>query len=151
MLLGILSTIVPVITFGWRLLSLGVVLGAVIDLSLRSAQTRTLSPIKRIVLSIGASALLIAMVWNPLRKQYSDEHLPPSFVYVVPGIWSPAPTPQMFMMIRHYGPESVYNVELIFDDLDRRKVLAQQSTVTPEEIAQEELKGNFAKRALLQF
>jgi hypothetical protein len=137
--LGIISLIIPVVTFGWRLLSLILVAGALFDLCLRSPQTKQFSPGVRVLVSLGALTSLIAVTWNPIRKQYRDENLPPSFVYVVPGFWSPSPTPQWFMAIRHYGPQSVYNTELVFDDLDRRKLMGQQSAVTPQEIERTEL------------
>jgi hypothetical protein len=58
-----------------------------------------------------------------------------SFVYVIPGFWSPSPVPRWLMLVRHYGPQPVYNIELVFMDEDKRRAAAGKRSVTSEQIA----------------
>jgi hypothetical protein len=59
----------------------------------------------------------------------------PSLVYVMPGFWSPSPVPKWLMLVRHYGPHPVYNIELVLMDEDKRRTVAGQRSATPEQIA----------------
>jgi hypothetical protein len=53
----------------------------------------------------------------------------PSFIYVIPGVWSPSPKPQWVMTVRHFGPDSVLNTELLFVDKDRQEAIAKDPTI----------------------
>ena len=59
----------------------------------------------------------------------------PSLVYVIPGFWSTSPVPKWLMLVRHYGPQPAYNIELVFMDEDKRRATAGKRSVTPEQIA----------------
>jgi hypothetical protein len=69
------------------------------------------------------------------KSKYLKEHPTPSVVYVVPSFWSPSPSASWLMKIRHCGPDSVYNVEVIFTDADRAKQIATRGSATPAVIA----------------
>jgi hypothetical protein len=135
-----INEVLPVINFWWRFVVLLLFLILMMDLSIRSTRaiSRFPSPYSRVLLSISVFVVIIATLWTPMRKQYLAEHMPPNFVYVIPGFWSPSPKPEWFMMIRHYGPEPVYKVELLFVDQDRAHALANRKSITPDEISQEQ-------------
>jgi hypothetical protein len=70
-------------------------------------------------------------------EEYRDKRYPPpSLVYVVPAVWSPTPTPEWIMIVRHCGPSSLYNVTIGFTDEDRSEQIRRRGNTTPEEIAQ---------------
>jgi len=47
----------------------------------------------------------------------------PSFAYIVPGVWLNKSTSDF--IVRHYGPDPVNNIELVFNDVDRQTFGAQ--------------------------
>jgi hypothetical protein len=71
-----------------------------------------------------------------MTTKYFKEYPPPSIVYVVPGFWSPSPVARWFMMIQHCGADPLFNVQIIFDDGDRRTQISTHNTVTPSDIAE---------------
>jgi hypothetical protein len=81
----------------------------------------------------------IAGIWfavGPVYFVYANHELrKPSLVYVVPGFWSPSPVPRWLMLVRHYGPQPVYNIELVFMDEDKRRAAAGNKSMTPEQTA----------------
>ena len=107
------------ITFYWRLIFVLVLIGALADICLRSSATARFSPARRILLSIGAMALIVLMMWTPLLRQYRAEYPIASIVYVAPAVWFPQPTGAWYMRIMHFGPDPVYNVHVYFEDDDR--------------------------------
>lgn len=115
------EVLLPVITFWWRFtFSLGFVILAV-DLCLRSRRIQ-LRSISRLLLSVGAVIVIVAMLWNPLRKQYMQEHLPPSLVFIVGAPLGDYNSPVWVVFTRHYGPESVHHCDVSFWDLDRKNI-----------------------------
>jgi hypothetical protein len=71
-----------------------------------------------------------AILWT----KYLKENPSPSLVYIVPGFWSPSPIARWFMMIQHCGPDPLFNVQIIFDDGDRKDRISTQNTTTPSEM-----------------
>ena len=127
-IVGLISEALPVITFGWRLVIVLLSLVATLDFCLRSrfVGTRVPSPYRRLVLSLGVICVFVATFSTPIRRQYMQEHLPPSFAYLA-GAWSGAAHYGMGGMVmnifwRHYGPNPAYNIDLGFTDVDRRLI-----------------------------
>jgi hypothetical protein len=116
-------------SFAWGLTFVVASMAMAVDLCLRSDISRYYfrQPLFRMVLSTVAIVAISLMFWPPVRKQYMDQHLPPSFAYIVPGVWSPAPTPEWVMIVRHFGPHTVFKPELLFVDLDRAKTLQTEA------------------------
>jgi hypothetical protein len=68
----------------------------------------------------------------------------PSIVYVAPGVW--ADGSQWHMLVRHFGPNPVYNIELLFVDQDRHKAAAAQSSpLTPDQLSNLDVTLRFAE------
>jgi hypothetical protein len=67
----------------------------------------------------------------------------PSFVYIAPGVWSPAPRNLWLMLIRHYGPEPVNNIEIVFVDKDRQNAISKKESATEQEIRGEQVTLHF--------
>jgi hypothetical protein len=78
--------------------------------------------------------LLLLVLCTPLGDKYSKEHPLQRVVYVVPGIWLLSPSARWIMMIRHCGPDPLYNVALMFTDEDRGNQIASRGIATPEDI-----------------
>lgn len=66
-----------------------------------------------------------------------------SFVYVVPGVWSPAPQPAWLMMVKHFGPDPVFNIEILFVDKDRQAALSKKLSATIDDIQSMDRTLNF--------
>jgi hypothetical protein len=80
--------------------------------------------------------LTVLLLWIPMKTKYLKEHPPPSIVFVVPGFWSPSPVGRWFMMIQHCGLDPLYNLQIIFDDTDRKNQISTHDPATPSEIAE---------------
>ena len=103
-LLAFLSGLLPVITFGWRLVIAVVVLGATTDLCWFSELARRFRPTIRVWFSIVAVTTVGAFASQQLRKEYLIEHPPPSFVYMVPRpVFNP---PQEYIVPKALWPRS---------------------------------------------
>jgi hypothetical protein len=136
---GIIGAALPQITFWWRLPLLIVVAACIVDLCLSTPFRLRLTSSVRVVMSLVALSAFVGRMWTPMREQYLDEHLLPSFVFVTPGFWSPASEPRWYFVINHFGPKPAYNSELSFLDLDRAAQIASQGSVSPQQLAQEEI------------
>jgi hypothetical protein len=56
----------------------------------------------------------------------------PSFVYIAPGAWL---VPDGFTFnVRHYGPNPVHNIEIVFTDKDHQKAMASDPHVTVDQM-----------------
>jgi hypothetical protein len=69
----------------------------------------------------------------------------PSFVYVVPGVWLLSQPAQWLMMIRHSGPDPVFNIEILFVDKDRQSAISTKGSATPEDIQAMQHTLNFSE------
>jgi hypothetical protein len=114
--LGVLGVLLPMISFWWHLFAILVVALASTDLCLRES---TLIPPYRVLLSLLPVAVLFAATWTPIRTQYEQEHLQPSFAYVAPYLWIDGSPPEWEMTIHHYGPSPITNAQVFFWDKDR--------------------------------
>lgn len=105
--------------------------------------THPTTSISTLLFGIAAAAVIVIGV--PASFYWVDrrQHPPMSIAYVVPAIWSPTPLGKWFMMIQHCGTEPVYNVDIIFIDEDRAKQISTRGTVTPAEIANEQVTLHF--------
>jgi hypothetical protein len=121
--IAFLNEVLPVIPFWWRLACLAVFTLIVADLCLRSKWTRLHipSPSKRLFLSMGMFAVIVVGLWNPMRHQYMQEHLPPSFPFIVGGPLGDNDSAVWKMMVHHYGPSHVSKCRLEFFDEERKK------------------------------
>jgi hypothetical protein len=72
-----------------------------------------------VLISIGVIHAVV-----PLRASIN-----PSLAYVVGGFWSPAPQEEWVMMIRHYGPDPINNIEMVFTDENIRKAQSESGAV----------------------
>jgi hypothetical protein len=122
-----------------NVLAIGVALGLYrLDLSLGPSQRKAAS---RSPLALHSAAASVAKKPSPLpmrRQTFRPAHptakaVRPSFVYVVPGVWSPAPTPSWIMLVKHGGPYPVFNIELLFVDKDRQASLRKKGSLTPND------------------
>ncbi len=138
-IIGIVGVVLPKVTFPWRILCVLIVLTPLIDLIFHHPHTRRFSPGLRLAASGLVISLSVSALWHPLERQYLEEYAPPSFIYLVPGIWSPSPTPRWLMIIQHFGSQPVFNSELTFVDSDRGKAIAHKGTATPQDIEEEQL------------
>ena len=57
-----------------------------------------------------------------------------SFIYVVPGVWSTGPVPRWIMLVKHAGPDPVFNIELLIVDKDRQAALSKKKSSAPQDI-----------------
>jgi hypothetical protein len=98
-------------TFPWRFPLALSFIAAIINLCLKSAhmQNYVRSPISRVWLSLFASGLIIAALWNPLRGQYAKEHAAPSLVYVTGAPLGSPNAPVWQFAFKHFGPDSAFN------------------------------------------
>jgi len=119
-----INVVLPMITFWWRFACLVLFLILIADICLRSRRVidRVHSPDWRIVLSILVLASTIALLWNPMRRQYMQEHLPPSFPFIIGAPLGENDSPVWVTFINHYGSNPAYNCDLDFYDLDRQNV-----------------------------
>jgi hypothetical protein len=133
------------VPFWWSIFIISLIVGFVIIAIWRRVPVTSRLPatISRSAWSFSIVLLLTILLWVPMRNKYSREYPPLSIAYVVPGFWSPSPLPRFFMMIQHCGPEPVYNVDIIFVDQDRVKQISTHTTVTPAEIADEQVTLHF--------
>jgi hypothetical protein len=123
-LLGILATVVPVLTFWWHFAALVVIAVAVIALSLHSTATHSLKPWSRIGISLIALGVIAWAMWVPMRKQYMQEHLSPSFVFVFGAPLGENDSAMWMMFLKHYGPGPALGPNTIdFQDADREQLL----------------------------
>ena len=118
------SRLLPVVTFWFRFVSLAIFVALVLDLCLRSENTKHYfaSPWARLLLSILACAVIVTLMWNPMRTQYMEEHLPPSFPYIVGAPLGDSDSPVWAMMIHHFGSKPVSGCEIEFRDEERKVV-----------------------------
>jgi hypothetical protein len=82
----------------------------------------------------------IAGIWFAVGTVYfvyaNHELRKPSLVSRwFPGFWSPSPVPRWLMLVRHYAPQPVHNIELVFMDKDKRRAAAGNKSMTPEQTA----------------
>jgi hypothetical protein len=116
--------VLPVITFWWRFAAAALFVVFAMDLCLRSRRLRVHlpSPIGRLVLSLLVFTVIAASLWNPMRTQYVQEHLPPSLPFIFGAPLGDNDSPIWIMLVRHYGPDSAYNCDISFWDLDRKNI-----------------------------
>jgi hypothetical protein len=114
-----LNVVVPVITFWWRFAFLAVFVILLIDLCLRSRRMQVHSPEARLCLSLLVAGTINGSLWNPMRKQYLQEHMPQSFLFLMGAPLGDNDSPVWVMNTLHYGPSSAYNCNLHFIDQDR--------------------------------
>jgi hypothetical protein len=76
---------------------------------------------------------------NPPKRSDNAE----SLVYMVPGGWVTAPQPAWLMQVEHFGPDPVFNIEILFVDKDRQAALSKKSFSTPEDIQSMQRTLNF--------
>ena len=101
------------------------------------------SPYLRQRLSIVVFLVVSGILWMPLRRQYLEEHMPPSLIYVIPvGVWSANPV-QWIMFVRRYGPASVHHPEVLFFDMKRAQRLAAQKSITEDQFKDEQTNLTF--------
>jgi energy-coupling factor transporter transmembrane protein EcfT len=138
-------TVAVIAPFWWSLIVVGifVVLEIVVLWFRVPVIERIPAAMSRILWAILIAVAVSAFLWVPMNNKYEKEYPPRSIAYVVPGFWSPAPSPGWFMAIKHCGPEAVYNVEIRFTDEDRRKRIETRGTATPAEIIESAITLHF--------
>ena len=122
---SVFGWLLPDITFWWRFSFAVVFVVLVVDLCLRSevATLRFPSPwAKSSLLSVTGIVVIGVILCNPLRKQYMNENLPPSFPFILGAPLGDNKSPVWQMFLEPYGPESVYNCQISFWDADRKNV-----------------------------
>jgi hypothetical protein len=122
--LAFLNVVLPVIPFWWRLAFLLIFIVLTMDLCLRAENTKTLipSPYGRLFLSIVVSGMITALFWTPMRRQYAEQNLPPSFPFIFGAPLGDNNSPDWLMMLHHFGQSPAYNCRLELWDLDRKNI-----------------------------
>jgi hypothetical protein len=140
---GVVGIAAAVLMPFWQSIIIIALLHLVIIVALwhRFPVTQRFPPIaSRISLSLMIPLLFTVFLSTTLRNKYLKEYPPPSVVYVVPGVWSPAIPGRWIMIIRHCGSEPLYNVGIGFTDTDRSARLTAygklHGSITSEQIAQ---------------
>jgi hypothetical protein len=148
--LAVISVIAEVLqmNFSWSVIIVLAFMAVAVDLCLRSgAEQEFFAPTvlaHHFINRYDASDW--SFVLNTSRKKYMTEHLPPSFIYVAPGFWSPSPKPQWFMLVRHYGPHTVFKANGLFVDDDRAEALRRRGMpISPQDINQGQMTFHFAE------
>jgi hypothetical protein len=145
-ILGVLSFfagVLRVISFGWRLVSLFAFMMVVADSCLRSSWMRHhfRQPLWRILISTTALLSIGLLLWTPMRTQYMQEHLSPSFVFVFGGPLGDNHSAIWAMFPRHFGPQPALGPnEIEFWDTDRQQILrdwaiSHRPAIPPKELA----------------
>jgi hypothetical protein len=116
-IIGFILGVLPVIPFWLRFGCIVLFWVSAVDWCLRSDRAKHHSPISRLVLSVVVSLAIVAVFWNPMRKQYSQEHLLPSLVYITPDPIGDYNSPVWLMSFKHFGPTSAFNCKGSFSDL----------------------------------
>lgn len=109
------EVLLPVITFWWHFVFALAFAALAMDLCLRSRRIQG-QPLTRIALSVIVFAVIAASLWNPLQRQYMQEHLYPSFPFVFGAPLGENDSTRWVMVVEHFGPEPAYNCDIVFSD-----------------------------------
>ncbi len=122
--LSFINLVEPVIPFWFRLLCALALIALVVDLCLRSSRVRGYLPsqIGRVLLSAVVAAIIVGLLWYPLRQQYAEDHAYPSIVFILGAPLGESTSPQWIMLEHHFGPTPAYNCDISFHDRDRESV-----------------------------
>ena len=122
--IAFVNEVLPVIAFWWRFLCLAIFVVLLMDLCLRSERVRIHlpSPPGRLFLSLLVFVVVVAGFWNPMRKQYMQEHLPPNLPFIFGAPLGENDSPIWYMLVEHYGPNPAYNCEISFWDVNRKNI-----------------------------
>jgi hypothetical protein len=121
------EVLLPVITFWWRLGFVTLFTILLWDLCLRS-QRIEFKPIARFFLSLAAMAIIGTVLWNPMRRQYMQEHLGPSFPFIIGASFNNVNSRNWAMLVNHYGPSVAHDCDVRFYDLASGQLAALRAS-----------------------